>query len=125
MTQITLTSLKTILRDNVCEVEVLRRRQKAYRSSTRRMLCTLCVDLLNSVDGRMSLNYRPPTHPLPYNAEGMNLLPVWDIFMQDWRMVNMDACNHVRTIKKDEFWKYYNETLYPMSQQEKMLWMDV
>jgi hypothetical protein len=125
MPQITLASLKNLLRSNVCEIEFLRRRPKAGRPSYRKMMCTLCNDLLNSTNGRISLNYRPPVHGLPYNAESKNLLPVWDIFMQDWRMVNMDACNLLNTIKADDsFWKYYNENLYTMSAQDKINYMD-
>ena len=88
------------------------------------MICTLDTTILNSANGRLSLNYRPPTHGLPYNAESMNLLPVWDILMQDWRMVNMDACNLTKTIESKDFWTYFNNELYIMSPQAKMQWMD-
>jgi hypothetical protein len=88
------------------------------------MLCTLDENLLNSVNGRLSLNYKPATAIMPYNAEAKNLLPVWDIFMQDWRMVNMNDCDLVETIKRDDFWKYFNEKLIPMSPQQKMQYMD-
>ena len=126
MNQTTLTALKTLLRTNVCEVQFFRRRIKPVRPLQRKMICTLCLDVLNSVNGRMSLNYRPPVHALPYNAESMNLLPVWDIFMQDWRMINMDACFLINTIPGDEaFWKYFNDKLYPMTQEEKIQYMDL
>jgi hypothetical protein len=88
------------------------------------MLCTLDENLLNSVNGRLSLNFRPSTAIMPYNAEAKNLLPVWDIFMQDWRMVNMDECDLVETIKREDFWKYFNEKLIPMSPQQKIQYMD-
>jgi hypothetical protein len=89
----------------------------------RRMLCTLDTNILTSTNGRISLNYRPPANGLPYNAEAMGLLPVWDIFMQDWRMVSMDYCDLVNTIKEEDFWKYFNEKLMPMSQSEKINFM--
>jgi hypothetical protein len=88
------------------------------------MLCTLDTELLNSTNGRLSLNYKPSSSVLPYNANSKNLLPVWDIFMQDWRMVNMDECNLITTIKKEEFWDYFNNTLLPMSPQQKLQYMD-
>jgi hypothetical protein len=44
--------------------------------------------------------------------------------MQDWRMVNMNECDLVETIKRDDFWKYFNEKLIPMSPQQKMQYMD-
>jgi len=88
------------------------------------MLCTLDTELLNSTNGRISLNFRPSSNVLPYNAEAKNLLPVWDIFMQDWRMVNMDECNLINTIKQEDFWNYFNNTLITMSQQQKIGFMD-
>lgn len=121
----TLDNLRNTLRENVCEIVFVRRRPRANKSPVRRMLCTLDQQLLNSTNGRLSLNYRPTSQVLPYNATAKNLLPVWDIFMQDWRMVNMDDCDLVQTIKRDDFWKYFNETLLPMSMQQKMSYMDV
>lgn len=82
------------------------------------------MNLLNSVNGRLSLNFKQSSSVLPYDAQSKNLLPVWDIFMQDWRMVNMDDCDLVTTYKPDDFWKYFNEVLIPMSPQQKMQYMD-
>lgn len=121
----TLANLKSLLRENVCEIAFVRRRPRANRSPVRRMLCTLDENILNSTNGRLSLNYSPSSNILPYNAESKNLLPVWDIFMQDWRMVNMDDCQLILTIKEDEFWNYFNNTLLTMSPQQKMAYMDV
>ena len=45
--------------------------------------------------------------------------------MQDWRMVNMDDCDLVKTIKPEEFWNYFNKTLLTMSPQQKLAYMDV
>lgn len=120
----TLDNLRNLLRENVCEIVFVRRRPRANRMPVRRMLCTLDTNILNSTNGRLSLNYRPSSGVMPYNAESKNLLPVWDIFMQDWRMVNMDDCNLITTIKEEDFWKYFNETLLPMSPQQKMQYMD-
>jgi hypothetical protein len=88
------------------------------------MLCTLDDRILNSTNGRLSLNYRPTSGILPYNAEAKNLLPVWDIFMQNWRMVNMDQCDLINTIQEDQFWNYFNNTLLKMSAEQKMVFMD-
>jgi hypothetical protein len=120
----TLDSLRSLLRENVCEIVFVRRRFRQNRPPVRRMLCTLDTELLNSTNGRLSLNYKPSSSVLPYNANSKNLLPVWDIFMQDWRMVNMDECNLITTIKKEEFWDYFNNTLLPMSPQQKLQYMD-
>lgn len=88
------------------------------------MICTLDENLLNSTNGRLSLNFRPSSGVLPYNAEAKNLLPVWDVIMQDWRMVSMDQCDLVKTIPQNEFWKYFNETLLTMTPDQKINYMD-
>lgn len=120
----TLSALRDLLRKNVCEIVFIRRRPRQGRPVFRRMLCTLDTELLNSTNGRLSLNFRPSSNVLPYNAEAKNLLPVWDIFMQDWRMVNMDDCNLINTIKEEDFWNYFNNTLLTMTPQQKMGYMD-
>ena len=89
---VNLPSLKTTLQGNVCEILFVKRRPKPGDSSQRRMLCTLDESLLNSVNGRTTLNYKPPSGPPKYNPASKNLLPVWDIMMQGWRMVSMDNC---------------------------------
>ena len=122
--QTSLPSLKSLLRENVCEVKFIRRRPKAGKPSFRRMLCTLDENILNTTNGRLSLNYKPSYGVLPYKAEAKNQLPVWDIFMQGWRMVSMDNCDLVKTVKQEDFWKYYNETLLTMSPEQKLTYMD-
>jgi RecB family endonuclease NucS len=118
-----LANLKTTLQGNVCEILFEKRRPKPGDSSQRRMLCTLDQTLLNSVNGRTTLNYRPPTQAPKYNPESKNLLPVWDIIMQDWRMVNLDNCQILNTIAEDNFFEYFNESIYPMSADEKRAYM--
>ena len=120
----TLPNLKNLLSQNVCEIVFARRRPKPDKPPVRRMLCTLDDNILNSTNGRLSLNYKPPGGAMPYNPETKNLLLVWDIFMQDWRMVNMDACDLVNTIPENEFWNYFNTTLLQMTPQQKMTYMD-
>lgn len=120
----TLQGLRTILRENVCEIVFIRRRPKPGKPPMRRMLCTLDDRILNSENGRLALNYKPAGGPMPYNTDAKNLLPVWDIFMQDWRMVSMDNCDIVTTIKEQDFWKYFNDTLLKMSPEQKIGYMD-
>lgn len=122
--KVTLPTLKATLRENVCEVTFARRRLYPGKLPYRRMLCTLDESILGSVNGRMILNYRPPANPLPYPAESKNLLPVWDIFMQDWRMVSIDFCQLLKTYNQEEFWRYFNETLLKMSPQDKINFMN-
>ena len=36
----------------------------------------------------------------------------------------MDNCDLVKTVKEEDFWKYYNETLLTMSVEQKLTYMD-
>ena len=122
--KIGLASLKSTLRSNVCEILFARRRPRAGRSPSRKMLCTLDQSILNSVNGRITLNYKPPGGAPKYNPESKNLLLVWDIIMQSWRMVSMDSCEIIKTIPgNDEFWKYFNENILTMTGAEKLNYM--
>ena len=121
--KVNLSSLRSTLQSNVCEIIFEKRRPKAGDSSQRRMLCTLDQSLLNSVNGRITLNYKPPSGPPKYNPSSKNLLLVWDIIMQGWRMVSMDNCQIVNTIPENEFFEYFNKNIYPMSADEKRGYM--
>ena len=111
--------LESILRNHVCDIRFVRRRPERDRPPTRRMICTKSYNLLNSVDGRTKLNYRPATHPIQVSPM-QNLVVVWDILMQDYRNVSMEHCEIIQQIPEEEFWKYYNEVLYPMSPNDKI-----
>ena len=119
MHQVNLSTLKSTLANNVCEIRFVKRTSQ----ETRTMLCTLDMGLLNSLNGRTTLNFKPPTQKPEYNPETRNLLLVWDIIMQNWRMVSMDNCNIIKTIPQDEFWEYFNEFIYPMTIEEKNSFM--
>jgi hypothetical protein len=123
MPKIGLTSLKQILQNSVCEIRFTKRRPELTGQSVRTMLCTLDSSILNSVNGRTSLNFKPTSNPPKYNPESKNLLLVWDIFMQDWRMVSMDNCDLITSIPNDEFWEYFNDTIRSMTIQEKNQFM--
>jgi hypothetical protein len=119
------TRLDNILRNNVCDIRFVRRNPKKGMAGTRRMLCTKCLDLLNSTNGRISLNYRPPSHSPLINEAAENLLIVWDVFMQDFRNINMNDCYLLKQIPADDtFWKYFNENLYTMSPDDKLNFMN-
>ena len=84
-------ALDSLLLDNVCEIRFPRRIVKPGQSSTRRMLCTKSLSLLDSVNGRVSLNYFPPEGPpKPYLGPD-HLAVAWDILMQNYRNINMSA----------------------------------
>lgn len=112
--------LEAKLQHNVCDIRFLRRHPDKTRPPTRRMICTKSFELLQSVDGRVKLNYRPPIHFTTANPVAQNLVIVWDILMQDYRNVSMENCTIVQELPIDKFWKYYNEVLYPMSPEDKI-----
>ena len=120
-----LSNLKIMLLSNVCEVKFARRNPKPGRPTSRRMLCTNNVQLLNSVEGRTVLNYRPPRQAPDYNPNQENLIITWDILMQDFRTINCDTVDLITTLEADEtFWVYINEKIAPMSAGEKMAFMN-
>ena len=122
--KVSLSSLKNILQNNVCEIAFTKRRPKPGDRLVRNMICTLDNSILNSVNGRITLNYKPTTGAPKYNPESKNLLPVWDILMQNWRMVNMDSCELIKTIPgNDDFWKYFNENIITMTGDAKLNYM--
>ena len=120
-----LSNLRSMLLAKVCEVKFARRNPKPGRPASRRMLCTNNVQLLNSVEGRTVLNYRPPRQAPEYNPNQENLIITWDILMQDFRTINCDTVDLITTLEADEtFWVYINEKIAPMSAPEKMAFMN-
>jgi hypothetical protein len=118
--------LSQLLAKNAAEIRFRRRRPMMGDGPYRRMLCTNDLKLLQSVSGKIALNYRRPTGYPPYNPTAYNLLCVWDIFMQDFRMVPVDATEVISVIPTtpaDEFWRYFNEKLSHMSAAEKLSFM--
>jgi hypothetical protein len=123
--KVSVATLRTIVQNNVTEIKFFRRRPKAGYPATRRMLCTTSFTLLNSTEGRLVLNYRPTNRPPKFNPTQRDLLIVWDIFMQDYRCVNMAACNLVATIPANkEFWKYFTQKLARLTPQQKIAFMN-
>ena len=118
-------ALDSILLDNVCELRFPRRIIKPGLAPTRRMLCTKSLSLLNSVNGRVSLNYFPPKGAPKPNLSSDNLTVAWDILMQDYRNINMNQCDLIQQIPADDdFWVYFNENIYPMSAAQKLNFMN-
>lgn len=126
-------ALNDILRKNVCEVKFLRKRYKKDKPLYRRILCTLAIEnFLNTPRGIDVLHFRlPPKLPIirpgmTYNpAEYDNLLVVWDIFYQDWRVINVRNANLIWSIPaNNEFWNYFDEVISKMSAEQKLQFMD-
>lgn len=117
-----ISTLAATLANNVAELKFHRRRPKKNIPSTRRMLCTLDYNLLNSDKGLQVLNFRAPKSSTSFNTQAKGLLVVWDILLQDWRTVNTETCNIITTIPTsptDKFWEYFNNNIASMSSAQK------
>ena len=92
------------------------------------MLCTNDRLLLQSNLGRTVFNYAPPTGSLNYNPASKNLVVTWDIFFQNWRMINCNEVDIVSVLKTSpdpsNFWKYFQEKILPMSKSTKAVFMN-
>jgi hypothetical protein len=123
--KVSLTTLKSLLLNNVAEIKFNRRRIKPGAAPTRRMLCTNSLSLLNSTEGRIALNYRRAINMPKFNPNEKNLIITWDIFMQNYRCINMAACDMIQVIPANQqFWKYFNERLVMLSAAQKMNFMN-
>jgi len=123
--RISRSALDSLLKSNVCEVRFVRRRPRAGSSPTRRILCTKSHSLLTSTNGKVTLNYRSPSNPPQINEAMQNVVTVWDILMQDYRNISMDQCELINQIPaNEEFWEYFNESIYPMSGEQKLNFMN-
>jgi len=123
--KVSLPTLRNVLLNNVAEIKFIRRRPKAGAPATRRMLCTNNLPLLMSPEGRLALNYRRAINQPKYNPNLKNLLITWDIFMQDYRCINMIACDMINVIPANKtFWKYFNDKLSLMQTLDKVRFMN-
>lgn len=103
----------------------MRRRPRIGVPPTRRMLCTNNLALLMSPEGRIALNYRRAINMPKFDPNAKNLLITWDIFMQDYRCINMAACDLIQAIPANKsFWNFFNKRLALMDAQQKMRFMN-
>ena len=122
-------ALMILLAKSVVELKFSRRLTKPGYSADRRMLCTNDRLLLNSGPGKEILNYQPPSgQGLKYDPAAKNLIPAWDIFMQNYRMIN---CNDVEVVSvietspnPDKWWTYFSESIAPMAANNKASFMN-
>jgi len=122
------TALWMLLQTNAAELRFQRRIEKPGFNGYRRMLCTNDQKLLLSAPGKRVLNYAPPTSSLKYDPAAKNLVVAWDIFMQNFRMINCNDVEVIAVIKTNPdpapFWKYFYERLNDMSSQQKAQFMN-
>lgn len=120
-----LPTLKSLLLSNVVEIKFNRRRIKPGSPPTRRMLCTNSLSLLNSTEGRLALNYKRAIYMPKFDPNVKDLIITWDIFMQDYRCINMTACDLIQVIPANQsFWKFFNEKLAGLSAAQKINFMN-
>lgn len=123
--KVSLPTLKNLLLSNVAEIKFLRKRPKVGSPPSRRMLCTNSLSLLMSPEGRLALNYRRAINMPKYNPSAKNILITWDIFMQDYRCINMAACDLINVIPANKtFWNFFNQKLALMSTDQKVRFMN-
>ena len=120
-----LATIKNLQLSNVLELKFVRRILKPGFPPTRRMLCTGNLALLNSPEGRIALNFRPAYNRPKYNPDAKNLAITWDIFMQDYRNINANACDVLTIVPVQDFWEFFNERrLGVMSVTDKINFMN-
>lgn len=122
-------ALMMLLAKSVVELKFTRRIRKSGAGADRRMLCTNDRLLLNSKAGKEILNYQPPTgQGLKYDPASKNLIPCWDIFMQNYRMINCDDVDVISVIQtspdSDKWWEYFNESIVQMPGGQKASFMN-
>jgi hypothetical protein len=122
---VTRPTLEDLLLRNVLDLRFVRRSPAPGRPPTRRMLCTKSYELLSSTNGRIVLNYKPPKQGKQLSEAKENACVVWDILMQNYRIVSADEVNVIQKIPaNEEFWKYFNKNILPMSAEQKITYMD-
>lgn len=116
------TTLDNRLKQSVLIITFAKRSSKPI-GQFRRMLCTKCDKVLSSVNGRMSLGFRPPYGPVRINLKKENLCVVWDILKRDYRLVPAESVTIVESITPSKWWKYYDEAVKPLSDKNKEKFM--
>ena len=124
--KVALPTLRALLEQNVLEVKFTRRRPKPNAPPTRRMLCTNSRQILNSIPGRETLHFRNTYKPPKFNPSTKNLIIAWDLFKQDYRMINCDNVTVIAQIPgNEEFWTYFTEVLYKMTPEQKTTFFNI
>lgn len=122
--------LLTLAQNSIIELRFVRRRSKFGWSPYRRMLGTNNSTILHSAPGQFALHFKPPTHPPPYPWIEKNLVCMWDIFWQDWRMVPAESVDVVTVfpVQSEEdinkWWSYFGLFLENMSSQDKVAFLN-
>ena len=119
-------ALHQVLESGVVEIKFVRRNPKPGGVTTRRMLASLSIPILDSEAGRTVFRFTPPSGPSAYNATEKNLVMGFDIFIQNWRAIPADSTEIVRILptEPEEFWAYFYENLAKMTADQKAAFMN-
>jgi hypothetical protein len=121
-------ALNILLQTNAAELRFRRRIKKPGFNNYRRMLCTNDKTLLLSAPSKRVLRFIPTFNHLKYDPNSKNLVVTWDIFLQNWRMINCDDVDLISVIKTSpdpsDFWKYFYDSLANMSAVHKARFMN-
>jgi hypothetical protein len=118
-------ALEQILNGHAVELRFDRRRPLPG-NPIRRMLATNDTNLLNSMPGRIALNFHGAPGRLKFSPEQKGLVMTWDILMQDFRLVpaeNVQVVRAIKTTPPEEFWDFFNRVLSKMSEGQKVSFM--
>lgn len=119
--------LMQLLQQHVVELRFRRRILKEGFNTQRRMLCTNDRYMLNSEAGKRILNYVPPTQAKKYNSLSKNLVVAYDIFMQQYRTINVSSCDIIAVIATnppDKWWEYFDKNVRQMTTEKKLVFMN-
>lgn len=125
-------ALRLLLQRNVVELKFVRRHPKPNWSDTRRMLCTNCRPFLNSLAGRITLKFNPPTHPPAYDAKAYNLVCAFDCIFLQYRMIPVESVVIVaaypvyKLSDQKKFWEWFSQNggLAYWSEDQKIRFMN-
>lgn len=123
---LTRNELEQLCNNNLVEL-LFNRRSTSKSNSTRRMLCTRDLRLLNSALGRQTFNFIPPRKQLSYDPIQKGLVVTFDILKQDWRMVPANGVtfvNAVPTFPQNNFWEYFDKKLRSMTKRQKNIFIN-
>lgn len=118
-------TLVTLLQQKVLELKYTRRVQRPDKPPTRRMLCTNNQQLLMSENGLSVLRYKPSGGRPNHNHALHNTIPTWDIMVQDYRTISADNVDVITVFEPDDsWWTYFNESILPMSADQKLSFLN-
>jgi len=122
-----------LLGNHVLEAKFIRRRVKAGFPNTRRAFITNSPSILNSPKGKTILGfsgYGTGMAGLGFNPASRNLILVWDILWQSFRLFGAEDSQIITKIpvtspqEIESFWGYFDKSIQPMTPAQKLQFMN-